>query len=253
MDLALKGKNAIVTGGSKGIGKAIALALAAEGVNVATCARQEEPLLEVEQALLDRGVTTYVQTCHVGDHEELENFLEAAKEQFGTIDILVNNVSAMAVSDDVKAWDACFNVDIMATVKASEKVAGWMGESHGGSILNISSISGLESTPTDDYAYAALKAALISYTQKLAFNLAPGKIRVNALAPGSIEFEGSLWSQVRERDPNLYQTVVNTIPWGRMGTPEEVAAAAVFLCSERASWITGVCLIVDGGQHRGNR
>jgi 3-oxoacyl-[acyl-carrier protein] reductase len=166
---------------------------------------------------------------------------------------LVNNVSALALSDDLEDWQASIDVDLLGTVRACDQVAPWMAETGGGSILIISSISGLEATLSRDFAYAAIKAALISYAQKRAAALAPQRIRVNAIAPGSIEFEGGVWANVKAQNPDLYEMVVQSIPWGRMGTPEEVADAAVFLASDRASWITGACLVVDGGQHRGNR
>ena len=167
------------------------------------------------------------------------------------MDILINNASALAIADDQAAWQASINVDLLGTVRASEHVIPWMEESGGGSILNISSISGLEAALFSDFSYSAVKAALISYTQKLAGLLAPKKIRVNAIAPGSIEFEGGVWAQIKMENPEFYKTMLGSIPWGRMGTPEEVADAAVFLSSDRARWVTGSCLIVDGGQHRG--
>lgn len=253
MDLGLAGKNVVVTGGSKGIGRAIALAFAAEGANVATCARNPEPLHEVADAIRENNVDAFTRTCDVGDAGALADFLDASKKNLGGIDVLVNNVSALAVTDDLEAWNASINVDLLGTVRASEQVIPWMAESGGGSILNISSISGLEATLSPDFAYAAIKAALISYTQKLAAALAPQKIRVNAIAPGSIEFEGGGWAHMKTENPDFYNMVLGSIPWGRMGRPEEVADVAVFVASSRANWITGACLAVDGGQHRGNR
>jgi 3-oxoacyl-[acyl-carrier protein] reductase len=141
-------------------------------------------------------------------------------------------------------------MDLMAAVRASWKVVPWLAENGGGCILHISSVSGLEAGSPP--GYAAAKAALISHSKTLAIALAPQKSRVNAIAPGSIEFPGGLWDTVKHSQPGLYATVLGSIPWGRLGTPDEVANAAIFLASDRASWITGVCLGVDGGQHKAN-
>ncbi len=252
MELGLRGKCAVVTGGSKGIGRAIALALAEEGANVAICARGEEALRDTERALRERGGKVVADVCDVADALALDGFLESARKAFGRLDILVNNPSALAsaFADDETGWRSSFDVDIMAAVRASWKVVPWMAESGGGSILHISSVSGLEAGSPP--AYAAAKAALISHSKTLAVALAPQKIRVNVIAPGSIEFAGGLWEAAKQNDQAFYATVLGTIPWSRMGTPEEVANAAVFLVSERASWITGVCLGVDGGQRKAN-
>ncbi|HYF63988.1 MAG TPA: SDR family oxidoreductase [Herpetosiphonaceae bacterium] len=249
MDLELRGKSAIVTGGSKGIGRSIALGLAREGANVAICARGEAALRATERELGELGVKTLAVACDIADHLALDSFLEAARERFGGIDILVNNASALAMADDEEAWQASLNIDLLASVRASRKVVPWMAAA-GGAIIHISSGSGLEAGSPP--AYAAAKAALISHSKTLAVALAPQKIRVNALALGSIDFPGGFWDNVKHNVPAAYEGIVATIPWGRMGTPEEVADAAVFLASARASWITGVCLSVDGGQRKAN-
>ncbi len=250
MDLELRDKRAVVTGGSKGIGRAIALGLAAEGAKVAICARAEGPLRAAEAAILAKGVETYAAVCDVGSDAALDAFLEETRRRFGGVDLLVNNVSAFAFADDPAGWNASLAVDLLAPVRACSKVVPWMEESGGGSILFVSSISALEAG--SPVTYAAAKAALISYAKNLAVNLAPRGIRVNTLAPGSIEFEGGLWAAARQNNPARFEAVLGTIPWGRMGTPEEVADVAVYLLSRRASWVTGACLPVDGGQHKGN-
>jgi 3-oxoacyl-[acyl-carrier protein] reductase len=139
----------------------------------------------------------------------------------------------------------------MAAVRASWKVTSWMTAAGGGAIVHISSIAGLEATGFPA-SYCAAKAALVSHSKSLAVGLAPQKIRVNTVAPGSIEFPGGLWEQTRHGNPDFYNAILGTIPWGRMGTAEEVADVVAFLASERASWVTGVCLVVDGAQHKGN-
>lgn len=250
MDLELKNKNAVITGASQGIGKSIALKLAKEGVNVAICARRESLLRDAEEKLNFMGVKVIAQVCDVADDEQLNNFLQFAKDELGSIDILINNVSALSLGDELTDWDASLQIDVLSSVKATKKIIPWMVESGGGNILFISSISGLEAGSPP--AYAAGKAALISYSKTMAAQLAKRNIRVNTIAPGSIEFAGGLWEQAKVHDPDFYETIRTSIPFGRLGTPDEVANVATFLVSPIASWVTGACLSVDGGQHKSN-
>ena len=251
MDLGLRGKSAVVTGGSRGIGRAIALRLADEGAGVAICARSEPALRDAEAELRARSVPLYATVCDVADPEALDGFLNAARASLGRIDILVNNPSGFVFADDERAWEATLNVDLMAAVRASWKVSPWMSDAGGGVIIHVSSIAGLEAGGFPA-SYAASKAALVSHAKSLAVALAEQKIRVNTVAPGSIEFAGGLWEQARHHNPDLYGAVLKTIPWGRMGTAEEVADVVAFLVSKRASWVTGACIVVDGAQHKGN-
>ncbi len=253
MDLQLKNKHCIVLGGSRGIGRSIALGLAAEGAKLSICARGEEALRETEREIRALGAETHAATCDIGDPKSLIPFLQDAKAALGNVDVLVHNASALAVGPGLEDWEASLEVDVMAAVRACDTVIPWMIESGGGSILLVSSISGLESDPSPCFAYAASKAALIAYAKKLAVIHADKGIRANAIAPGSIEFPGGLWAHVKDTEPGLYESVRSSIPAGRLGTPEEVADAAVFLCSPRSQWVTGECLSVDGAQHRGMR
>ncbi len=250
MELGLEGKGVIVTGASRGIGRAIAHALAQEGSHVAICARGAQDLHAVEAELRNSGVKVHAQTCNVANPSELDAFLDASRAALGRIDVLVNNASGFGATDDEAGWKAGFDVDMMASVRAVWKVVPWMEQSGGGSIIHISSTSGLEAGSPP--AYAAVKAALISHSKTLAIELAPKQIRVNCVAPGSIEFPGGLWDVLKRTQNERYEAIRASIPFGRLGRAEEVASAVVFLASEAAGWITGVTLSVDGGQHKGN-
>jgi len=253
MDLGLAGRNCAVIGASRGIGRAIALGLVKEGANLAICARGEEDLLQTAAQFRTNGVRVHAAACDAGDPEALGGFLETSREKLGSVDILIHNASALALGSDLESWNASLKVDLMAAVHACERVTPWMGDAGGGSILFISSISALEVYPFQDYGYASAKAAQLVYMKKLATHCAPKNIRVNALAPGSIEFQGGLWAAAKENEPQLYAAVLASIPSGRLGAPEEVADVAVFLVSPRARWITGECVVVDGGQYHGTR
>jgi len=252
MELGLKGKGVIVTGASKGIGRAIAHAFAAEGANVAICARGAEALEKTRAELATTGVKVYAASCDVGNAAELTRFMDDAHAALGRVDVLVNNPSGFGVTDNEEGWAASVAVDVMAPVRATWKAVPWLEAQGGGAVIHISSISGLEASLPGVAAYAAVKAALISHSKSMAMELAPKGIRVNCVAPGSIDFPDGFWDNVHKGNPAFYDGVVSTIPFGRMGKPEEVANAVVFLASTKASWISGVMLAVDGVQHKGN-
>lgn len=248
MELGLKGKRVVVAGGSRGIGRSIALAFAGEGADVSICARSEGALRETEAELRHAGGRVHAATCDLGDGTAVRSYVEAAAAVLGGIDILVNNASGFGRTDDEAGWAASINIDLMGSVRASHTAIPHLEKAGGGCILHISSISGLGAnvrTPP----YGAVKAALIQYTLTQAAALAKQNIRVNCIAPGSIEFPGGVWDQAKTNNPKLYDAILGGIPFGRMGRPEEVANLALFLCSQAASWITGQTVAVDGGQN----
>jgi 3-oxoacyl-[acyl-carrier protein] reductase len=250
MDLGLRGKRVVITGASKGIGRSIAEAFVAEGAGVAICARTSAPLEATAAALRAAGGTVFAAACDVGDADSLHSFLDAANTALGGVDILINNASGFGTADTDAAWQASFAIDIMAAVRATTKVVPWMEAAGGGSIVHISSISGMEGgSPAP---YAAAKAALLSHAKTMAVALAAKNIRVNTVAPGSIEFPGGAWEMVKKGMPAMYEGIRASIPFGRLGRPEEVADIVVFAASPRASWLSGAVLAVDGCQHKGN-
>lgn len=243
----LSGYRIVVAGGSRGIGRSIALAFARAGASVSVCARGEAALAEVATAIRNQGVVTHAQTCDLADPEAIGSYIEAAARALGGIDVLVNNATGYGFADDDEGWVAGFNVDLMAAVRASRLALPHLRRSPHASVIHTSSIAALR--PRGGGApYAAIKAALSHYTSSQALALAPDRIRVNAIAPGSIVFPDGLWERRKHDEPALYASTLAKIPFGRFGTPDEIAHAALFLASPWAGWITGQTLVVDGGQ-----
>jgi 3-oxoacyl-[acyl-carrier protein] reductase len=245
MDLELRGKKAIVTGATRGIGRAIASLLAAEGCNVAICARHKDAVNETVAALARAGVKAWGGAVDVADLYAQRRWIGEAAEALGGIDIFVANVSALAQGMDEGSWRRGFEIDVMATVFGIEAALPILEGSQAGSVVVVGSTAMAEIYgPTR--SYAAVKAALVPYVKGLARNLAAKNIRANLVSPGNVFFEGGVWDTVRQQNPAGFKTMLEKNPTGRMGTPEEVANAVVFLASPRASFITGSNLIIDG-------
>lgn len=247
MSFDFRGKRVVVAGGSRGIGRSIALGFAAAGAGVSICARGAETLAAAKAEIQRSGGTAHAASCDLADGPAVTRYIADAATALGGIDVLVNNASGFGASDDEAGWAVSVAVDIMATVRASHAALPHLEKAGGGSIINVSSISAyrpsVRTTP-----YGAVKAALVQYTSTQAATFARKGIRVNGVAPGSIEFPGGSWERRKTENPKLYNGVLASIPFGRLGKPEEVADVVLFLASPHANWITGQTLIVDGGQ-----
>lgn len=236
-----------VAGGSRGIGRAITLGFLETGAVVSVCARGEEGL---KALLKDAGANAdrlYTQHCDLARADEIQQWVADSAQHLGGMDVLINNATGYGFHEQDEDWEMDFKVDLMAAVRASREALPHLKHSTQASILHMSSIGALRPRVMGP-PYAAMKAALSHYTMTQALMLAEHRIRVNAIAPGSVEFPGGVWNRVRHEKPEQYAKVLGTIPFGRYGSPEEIARVALFLASPLAGWITGQTIVVDGGQ-----
>lgn len=247
MDLQLQGKRALITGGSRGIGRAIAETLAEEGCSLALCARGEQGLEKTAAQLRERGAQVFAQAVDVTDHDALMAFVDRAADELGGLDIVVSNVSAGA-SKGPDQWQKSLDGDLLPLVRLIEASVPHLEQQGGGAIVSIGTTNAFDTVrPASPNAYSALKAAVLHHAAAQARALAPKQIRVNTVSPGPIEFPGGDWEKIREGRREVYDEVLAKIPVGRYGRPEDVAAAVAYLASPRAAFTNGVNLVVDGG------
>lgn len=250
MDLQLTGLTALVTGGTRGIGRAIVETFAAEGANVAFCARNADEIKATETALTEASGDVAGTVVDMGDGDGVATWVNAVASRFGAIDMVVSNVSALAIPDTEENWEASLRVDLMGTVRLVKAAMPQLEQSSAPSIIAISSVSGREV----DFAsgpYGTVKSALIAYMAGLAFQLAEKGIRANTVSPGNTYHDGGVWQSMEQDNPELFNTAMALNLTRRMGTPQEVANTVVFLSSPLSSRTTGANILVDGGLSRG--
>jgi 3-oxoacyl-[acyl-carrier protein] reductase len=249
MDLQLAGKRALVTGASRGIGRPIAERLAAEGANVAICARSAESVEHAVKALENKGVKAWGRSVDVRDTAALRSWVESSAAALGGIDILVANAGALSFGLSSEAFHSALDVDLIHTVTAVEAAMPHIEQSRSGSIVAIGSTGGVEDSELNSYSkvsYGAIKAALHFYIKSLARTVAPKGIRANVISPGSTFFDGGAWDLIKKQEPERFDAAVNMIPMGRMARPDEIANVVAFTASPAASYVTGLNLVVDG-------
>ncbi len=250
MDLQLTGRRVLVTGGTRGIGRAVVEAFLDEGAAVAYCARDAAEIAATDQALAGRGAGAQGTVVDVADAAGLAAWVTGSAERLGGIDVVVSNVSALAIPESEQSWQASFEVDLMGCVRLVGAALPSLLASDAAAVIAVSSVSGREI----DFAagpYGTMKAALVHYVQGLAHQLAGQGVRANTVSPGNTYFEGGVWHSIQDGDPELYATALGLNPTGRMGTPQEMARAVVFLASPVSSFTTGTNLVVDGALTRG--
>ncbi|MCU1406090.1 MAG: 3-ketoacyl-ACP reductase [Glaciihabitans sp.] len=250
MDLRIQGKTALVAGGTKGIGKAIVATFVAEGANVGFCARNADEVAAIEASFADAEPTVVGTVLDVADAAALTAWVDDSAVTFGGIDMIVANVSALAIPDTAENWQASIAVDLMGTVNLVTASLPYLRSSESPSIIAISSVSGREV----DFAsgpYGTIKTALVGYIAGVAFQLAGEGIRANTVSPGNTYEEGGVWASIESGNPELFSSVMAANPTGRMGTTQEIANGVVFLSSPVSSRTTGANLLIDGAVSRG--
>ncbi len=247
MDLGLKGKKAIVTGGTRGIGRAIANLLTDEGCDIGICARTATQVEEAIAAFKAKGANAFGSVVDVADGVQLANFIKSTTEALGGLDIFISNVSALGIGNDEAWWKKSFEIDVLGMVCGCEAAVPFLEKSGAGAIVVVGSIAAVEAGGLGPRrAYSSVKAAILPYIKSLARDLAGKNVRANVVSPGTIYFKGGVWNMAEQNMPDRYRQALSRNPMGRMGTPEEVANAVVFLASPCASFISGTNLICDG-------
>jgi len=248
MDLHLKNKRAVVLGGTRGIGRAIAETLASEGANVAICARNADQVREAVGALKDKGVRAFGASVDITNGAALRAWVEKAAGELGGIDILVSNAGAMAQSASVEDWELNFRLDVLGAVNAFQAAKPHLekaGAEKGDAAFVI--ISSVASVVADSAcSYGPIKAALVHMAKGLARQYAAKHIRTNVVSPGMVYFKGGVWNTIETNNPDFFKQAMSRNPTGRAATPQEIANATVFLASPASSYTTGVNLLVDG-------
>ena len=250
MDLQLRGRKAFVTGSTRGIGRAIAEKFAQEGCSVAICARSADQVAAAAKALEAKGAKVFARVVDVADPRALEAWVADGARALGGLDIFVANASGLAASVSPEEFRKGFDIDVMQVVTGVGAAVPILEKSDAAAVVAIASISGVEDYGYSESAYGAMKAALLFYVKSLSRKVAKKGIRVNAVSPGPIYFEGGFWHDVERNDPEVFRSVLEQNPMRRMGKPEEIANVAAFLASPMASYVTGANVVVDGGHTR---
>ena len=248
MNLKMKGKNAIVTGGTRGIGRAIAETLAEEGCNIAICARDADEIANAVKDLEAKGVLASGGVVDVTDGEALKDWISKTGTEMGGLDILVSNVGAMAIGTDAASWEQNLQTDILGAVSAVEAALPMLKvsakQNGDASIIVIGSAATVNAT--EPSSYGAMKAALVHYIKGLAKQNAPHHVRANVISPGMVYFENGVWHRIEKGMPDFFKASLEQNPMGRMATPQDIANAVVFLASPCSSFTSGINMIVDG-------
>ena len=246
MDLRLTGRHALVTGGTRGIGRAIVEVLAEEGCRVSFCARSATRVSATEVELRALGFDVRSTSVDITDNAALARWITSSAERFGGVDILVANAGALANTADLDAWRKGFETDVLGTVATVEHAIPYLTASDAGAVVVMSSAAALE-IYAGERPYNAIKATLTAYAGGLAQRLAPHGIRVTAVSPGAIMFDGSVWQRAEVERPDAYADMVARTVIGRLGTAREIAQAVAYLASPVAGFVTGTNFVIDGG------